>query len=1145
MNHSNHDTSKRPNRWGGRSLIPWVGALVLAPLVGGGATSAHWGWRYVHQDLIPQISADLSRSLHRPVALGEVEQLWLGGMRLGVSQIPAIATDTDTLTLEAVDIQVQPLASLRYRKVQLSVTLIQPQVVIRQEADGEWVATEFELDDDTSLEVQQIRIQNGTVRILPHPRFTADATPLQFERLQGAVQILDQGERLQGELWGRSPDSGQFQVNGQVNLTTDQAQLRLKAGNVAIAPLARLLPPEIHIQAGQISTDLRVNLEPGAFPDFHGTASLQDFAARAEGEPNPFTQTRGRFRLEGQTVTIQQGFVKFGRIPFQVGGSIHLQRGLNLEARVASLDVQDFMQTFKLRLPFAATGALKTDNLRVVGPFDHAKFSGTVTNAVPIRLDRVQVNARTDFVLDKTDDHLSLINLQVFPNVGGQITTNAEIDLKDEGSDVALTAQAQGLPADAIATLYALPTQAVTLGTLNATATVAVSNDTPQVQMDWQLAKGNYPAQGRLLVNDDQLALRNTRVQLGTGSVQVNGDYGSDRWHLQLAGSAIPLQALQPELPGLLSGNLALSGTDMTAATLKGNGQGTLSLGAGAVNATVQVGDRQWHSTLNASNIPLNQIKANLPGVLQGNATVQGDLAHLTPQGIRTTGDLQITQVWKMWRSPLQATFRWDGRTLHIPDFGSEGLRLTASLTPQFQGWHLVDPGSLNGQLRIHDYDLEELPVELPAPLHLAGQVNLDAALSGTVAQPQIAGRLALDHLAVNRWAFAPALRGTVQWNAAKGFGLDLQAPDAPTDRFTLKAQGDRRQFSLRQQDTLAEGVWEGDRLQAQVHNLEVAQLLPLIPLSEPLNRLQGKLSAEMSMNVAESTLMGTVALDRPQLGTWGDGLAERHGSDRLTAQIGYGNGTLSIPQGEWAFGQSRYHFAGTFQPATQQLQATLSTDQSQAEDVLTLAQWAAPQVAPQISLQSLLETVPLPSLNLALPTVPTTASGQLSGRATLAHSPQSGFNLNFDFNGQGWQLGNLGIQAITLRGQHTPAHPLTFETLALDGISLASIDGLDVSHLQFVGSLNPEQFEGDLQLTDVPLPLVGRLLNLPVNLEGNVSAIASLSGSLARPDVDGTLHLSGFQSPLVNINNADIGFTYKDTQFRLNSWSENTQAGY
>jgi len=1137
MDHSNQTPSPaNGQRWGVRSLF---GLLLVGPLLGG-ATGAHWGWRYLQQDLVPQIGADLSQSLNRPVQLGAVQQFSLGGLRLGASAIPAIATDADTLTLEAVDIRVQPLASLRQRKVQLIVTLIKPTITIRQEADGHWVATELNLDDDTDLEIHQIRIQNGTLRILPHPDFTADATPLQFHRLHGGATLGKEGDQMQVELAGRSPDSGQFRVTGEMDFPEEAGQLRVWGRQVAIAPLARLLPPEVWIQGGQANADLRVRLRPDQIPSLEGRAEVWDFAARAEGEPNPFTQTRGRFRFEGQTIAIDDGFVKFGRIPFQVGGSIHLQRGLNLEATVASLEVQDFMDTFKLKLPFPATGALKTDNLRVTGPFDQVTFSGTVTNAVPITLDRLQVNARTDFVLDKTDDHLSLINLQVFPKVGGQITANADIAIKDEGSDVALTAEAEHVSADAIATLYRLPTATVTLGTLNATATVAVANDTPQVALDWHLTEGTYPAQGRLIVDDDRLALQDGRIQVGTGTAQVAGQYGGDRWHLELASQAIPLHAIRPDLPGVLTGNLALTGRDFTRNTLEGSGEGQWQLADGTIGARLQVGDRQWQGQLTARDLPLAQLAADLPGTVHGTAVLAGDLAQVDPRGIRTTGQVQLVDLLPQWRSPIQADFRWNGHTFSIPTLSSAGLRATAALVPSFDGWQLAEFKPLNGRVTLQADDLQTLPLDLPAAVQLTGQAHLAAAIAGTVRQPQVAGTLQLAGLAVNQLAFAPTLQGPVQWNAAEGLQMVVVGG---TDRMALRTTGDRRQFSLQWQEATVQGDWQGDRLTAQLRHLNLAPLRPWLPLPASLSAIQGELSADVTAHLATQSLVGSIGLDRPQLGPLGDEWVERHRGDRLTAQVQYQEGQLTIPQGQFTFGESRYRFTGSFQPDTEALAATVSSDRSEAQDMLTLAQWIAPQSATLAApVQSFLDTLPLPALAVTLPSPESpTLNGFLAGTATLSRHPQTGLALNFDLHGQDWQLGVIGVNQIILQGHHTDPAPLTFEALVLEGLHYGTVESAEAisRRLQFAGSLNPHHLAGELQLLDLPLPLLGQLFNLPVLLQGNVSAIASLNGSIANPQVDGSLQLSNIQAPLLDIDRADVGFTYHDAQFRLNSWSE------
>ncbi|WP_198807112.1 translocation/assembly module TamB domain-containing protein [Leptolyngbya sp. BL0902] len=234
-----------------RAIPRWLGLSVLvgSTLVLVGAGAAWRGWVWLQNDLTPWLESELTTAINRPVELGDLERLTLSGVRVGPSQIPATATDPDTLTLQAVEVQINPRDLLR-RELTLNVVLEQADLYLEQAADGQWIALDVELPEAEDLTRDPwINVQPGTLRLrdsrvvlVPYDRRseaessqpeqgTTDQPQVEITAVQGRVQF-SQGPteattgrrtRLNGltfDISGTSVAGGQIQSRGSVQFPT-------------------------------------------------------------------------------------------------------------------------------------------------------------------------------------------------------------------------------------------------------------------------------------------------------------------------------------------------------------------------------------------------------------------------------------------------------------------------------------------------------------------------------------------------------------------------------------------------------------------------------------------------------------------------------------------------------------------------------------------------------------------------------------------------------------------------------------------------------------------------------------------------------------------------------------------------------------
>jgi translocation and assembly module TamB len=1108
----------------------------------------------VNHQLLPNLAADLGQSLGRPIQLGDIQHFSWTGLNLGSSAILATDLDADEIQIERVQIRFNPLTALLHRKVAVSVTLVRPVIYVDQNADGEWVTAEILLDDDEWVEVEQLHFQDATVILAPYR--AAGETPAQVELrgINASVQIQDDGEQLAFQLNTALETGGSLEVEGDANLAQDRGNVTLSGRDVAIAPFATLMPPEITLDGGEVSAEVTLGWQADRPLEVDGTVDVQDLAMRAEGEPNPFTQAQMQLRLDDEQIFVEAGSLNFGQIPFRVWGVIDLAQGLDLRAEVDYVSADAFMDTFNLHLPFPASGALMSHNLTVTGPFNNVVFAGTVTDAAPIWLDRVQLaSARTDFTLNKTTDDLELIGLEFVTEAGGSLQVDAQIKLKDEGSDVDLQARLVDVSADAIAQLYDFDPEDITLGTLNANAQVYVSQDVPQVTMGWTLADGDFPATGTMVVNDDVISLRDTQVQVAGGEVAIAADYAPDFWQAQLMGTSVPLSVISPDLPGLATGNVRIGDQGNG---LQGETNLTVQVAQGNLAIAGQMVQDRWQAQVNTGSLPLIAFAPELSGVLDGSFTLGGTLADLSLRGIRADGDLRLTDAVSGLADPITAEVQWQGDRLHLTHLETTGLTASGWITPAFQGTHAPTIADVDLAVALQEFDLARLASE-DLPVNLAGLITAEGRLTGNLDRPNLSGTVQVNNLQIHTLAFDPLLQGTVDLTANGGQVSLIGTDTIEGDRIALRLDQTFQptHVALRYDQATLDARFEQNHWLATLRNLSLDQVGLADQLGIPT--FDGILAADIDLDMSQPEqplALATVRVEQLALGAFSPAQQVRYGDDQFVGTIRYQDGVIALTNSDLRLGESHYAFTGHFNLDNSNLTLDAIAHHAELQDLLAVVQWVQPdaiQAALDLPLPAYLPSAAAgPTISVDQPVDLSTIAGAFSGSISVQGNSLETAIATVQLQGQDWQLGHYGVQQITLQGNNARHHcPTTtsqpqfgLESLSLNGLNYGTLSGttrhLDTA-LEVTGAFCPDGMAGEIRLGSVPLDLIGELLNLPVPMTGNVGAIATFSGDFANPTLDGTLTLENAQINHTEPRNAAIGFDYHEQRFNLNSWSE------
>ncbi len=187
-------------------------------------------------------------------------------------------------------------------------------------------------------------------------------------------------------------------------------------------------------------------------------------------------------------------------------------------------------------------------------------LAGALSSTKPTIVDRLQLNnISTNFKLERrimaqsptpnspssrpqfSSLALAVSDLVVVPAAGGKISGKGQVDLalgsENSRSGLVFDFQAENLPADAIAQVYALPIPAtVKIGSVSAKAQVFGPLENIQARAQWQAPQGTFPASGEVRADRNSADLPNTIVKVGDGYVNVNAALNNRQWEALIKG---------------------------------------------------------------------------------------------------------------------------------------------------------------------------------------------------------------------------------------------------------------------------------------------------------------------------------------------------------------------------------------------------------------------------------------------------------------------------------------------------------------------------------------------------------------------------------------------------------------------------------
>jgi translocation and assembly module TamB len=1084
--------------------------------------------QFIYERLSPMVSQSLTNLVNRPVEVGEVESFWLDRIRLGESTVPPTATDRDRVDIEAVDVRFNLWEVVTQRRLTLNVTLVEPSVYLDQTADGAWLQTEFSSGGEPGpikINLDRLNVDDATVTLQPFdwdqleaidttaPEFNgallapdADGAiaPLVLQQVNGGATFRNDNTLIGFEADGTPDSGGRFGLQGEADLQNQRLNLSVQGNQLAIPAVGTLVRSPLTFQDGTANANLDVALNLQELMDFdlQGSLRFQDLAATIDNVPNDVNSADGVLRFQGQTITVEDTTARYGEIEAIARGTVDLTEGFDLAIELPSLSIDNVLTTFEVPPPELTLAGLFQVNATITGALDDPQINGTLTNRQTVQIDRVGLDV-VNLAFAVTPEQVTVSSLNILPEVGGQITGNGRIQL-GQRTGLVFNAAVENVSADALAILYGanLP-ENLSIGTVNATLQAfGPLTDTSQLRAiaAWQ-TNGTYPAQGEIAYTNNTVQVQNTVVQ-------------------------------------------ALGGT-LTAA-----GQASLT-------------SRQWNAAIAADQIAAGQFSPQLRGVLTADVDVSGTLDQLSPAGITADGTASLSDGVSVLQGPLNAQFNWRGDRLTLeraeaPNFYADG---TIDTDLSQSGARAI--AALNLNVQIEQFDLATVPDAiggLPDPVMVGGLVSFDGQVTGDGANPVVFGQTRLDNLAVNQIPFDPTLAGTVQVDLAQGVALDVSGQN---DRIAVALDNTFLPTAVLVEITDGEtmaavrALDEGDRtLIGEIEQFPLAWLEVAPAAEQGLGIVRGQLTSTLQANIADLSnpiVTANVRVTNPAIGYID--------AQRFEGQLFYGNGQASLTSGELAFPNSLYRIAANYNPArSTYFQSQIIAEPGEVSDLLfalkildlndfarglTPPTYAEPRaIAPvpidvrelsilnrlrrlaEITILQDRQTETEQETRFSLPS-PSDASGQFTGEITLAAAQDTGVSADFDLRGEDWLWGPYGIDRVVAIGE------LRNSTLTLLPVRAESGDAI----VNLSGRIGGSDQSAQLTVENVPVAPIRDLAKLPLAIDGTITANALLTGSITAPSVTGALNLVNGTLNATPLESAGVRLSYNNA--RLNFVSE------
>lgn len=713
-------------------------------IVTGGITIAflgslgYWGTGVLVKQKLPRfLENQIGTIIKRPIDLGEVKSFSLRGIEFGKTVIPPTPTDKDKVTVEGVKVGFNIFPVLFRRTLPLDVALIQPNIYLEQEEDGEWINLDFlqsskKKKDPLIYLDGDLDIKQANITAVPY-----EQKPIQAQ-VDGNGRFNQKDELIAYDL-DATIEKAKATIQGETQLQTGTTDTKLLVKDLALSDVATLLPNSpVEINTGRLNADLDINipsLKEITAANIQGMVNLENVKGEAT-DINSSIAAESKLNFSDRNGEIKQTEASIGNIIAQVDGKVNLDQGYDLDLDVLPFQLASIPSGLTEQIPVNLAGEMKAE-VKLRGAIKEPTLAGKIVNTQTVTLDKTpfkQINA--DFRADLTQ--VVLENVQLTPVAGGDITAQGIIqtNLKQvlgnkQAIDIAKMPLAFNFQADLpteeiVSSYYPLPKE-VAIGDFKAQGQVDGTVDNPKALVKWNIPKSNVKdiediaGSGKVILDDNNLSLGDTVITYGEGKADLEGkaNLDSKQWQTNIDANSLNLTPfLAEELIKLnLNPNRPVTLDDAKA---KFNGRlDQLDLdqikGTADLNLDVDGGDVVVNSQLNSGNLQTKAVTNDIQ--LDPFLTSLPVAASLQSGEINASGRLK--QLLAYQDNPDLNTLKADA-DLNL-NLDGEAVTVNSSL----------DSGIVKADAHTNQINLNRLVPDLPIPANIkSSQVTASVKLA-------------------------------------------------------------------------------------------------------------------------------------------------------------------------------------------------------------------------------------------------------------------------------------------------------------------------------------------------------------------------------------------------------------------------------
>ena len=270
----------------------------------------------------------------------------------------------------------------------LDATLVNPNIYLEQEEDGEWINLNFLQSDeeekdpllyfDVDVDVEQANIT---------------AVPYQQNPLQAKVDGSGRFQQKQGLLdydLDATIEQAKATIKGETKLETGSTDTKLLVKDLALSDAATLLPNSpVELNSGILNADLDINIpsfEEITAANIQGMVNLQNVAGLATDLEAPIT-AKSKLNFNGRNGEVKQTEATLGDITAQVDGQVNLDSGYDLNINVLPFQLASVPRKLTQQLPVDLAGEVEAQ-VKLRGEIKDPQLTGNFNNTQTVIIDQ-------------------------------------------------------------------------------------------------------------------------------------------------------------------------------------------------------------------------------------------------------------------------------------------------------------------------------------------------------------------------------------------------------------------------------------------------------------------------------------------------------------------------------------------------------------------------------------------------------------------------------------------------------------------------------------------------------------------------------------------------------------------------------------